>query len=70
MRAISWTAKTLQNFVPPLSVSETQVNKRLFVGYDTTSTNSEMCKLQTMANISHMIVPLHIIAGEYGEGTL
>ena len=30
---ISWTAETLQNFVPPLSVSETQVNKQLFVSY-------------------------------------
>ena len=30
---ISWTAETLQNFVPPLSVSETQVNKRLLVSY-------------------------------------
>ena len=24
-KAISWTAETLQNFVPPLSVSETQL---------------------------------------------
>jgi len=31
--AISWTAETLQNFVPPLSVSETLVNKQPFVGY-------------------------------------
>ena len=30
---ISWTAETLQNFVPPLSVSETPVNKQLFVSY-------------------------------------
>jgi len=30
---ISWAAETLRNFVPPLSVSETQVNKRLLVSY-------------------------------------
>ena len=30
---ISWTAETLQNFVPPLSVSETHVNKQLFPSY-------------------------------------
>lgn len=59
-KPISLTAETLQNFVPPLSVSETQVNKQLFV-----STNPRMCKLKTMANISYVLIPTHIIAGEY-----
>ena len=29
----SWTAEILQKFVPPLSVSETLINKQLFVSY-------------------------------------
>jgi len=29
-----------------------------------------MCKLQTIANISYVIAPTHIIAGEYSGSTL
>jgi len=29
------------------------------------TTNSQMCKLQTIVNISYVIVPTHIIAGEH-----
>ena len=54
---ISWIAETLQNLVPLLLVSKTQANGQLI------ATNSQMCKLQAIANISYVIVPTHIIAG-------
>jgi len=42
-------------------MSETQVHKQ----YSLIPTNSQMFKLQIMANISNMIRPTHIIAREY-----
>ena len=60
-RAISWTAETVENFLPPFSVSKTQVNKQLLL----VTTSSQVRKPQTMANIGNMIVRTHIITEEY-----
>jgi len=64
--AISWTAETVENFLPPLRVSETQVNKQLLL----ITRNSQVCKPQTVANISNMIVLTRIITREYWESIL
>ena len=58
---ISWTAETVENFLPPFSVSETQVNKQLLL----VTTSSQVRKPQTMANIGNMIIRAHIITEEY-----
>ena len=59
--SISLTGATVENSIPPLSVFETQVNKQ----HSLITTNSQMCKLQTMANINNMIRPMRIITREY-----
>jgi len=51
----------VENVVPPLSVSETLVNKQNLL----ITTNTQMCKLETMANINSMTRPTRIITGEY-----
>lgn len=67
VRPISKIAKTTENFVLPLSVSKTQVNKQLWL----ITTNSQICKLKTMpiANVGYMIVPIHTVAKECWDST-
>ena len=58
---ISLTGASVEKVVPPLSVSETLVNKpNLLI-----TTNLQMCKLETIANIDNMTRPTPIITGEY-----
>ena len=52
--------------MPPLSISETYVNKRLLL----VTTNSQTSKLQTITNFSYMIISTHTITEEYCEGAL
>ena len=59
--AISLTGATVENVVPPLSVSETLVNKQNLL----ITTYSQMYKLETRANINSMTRPTRIITGEY-----
>jgi len=54
---ISLTGATVENVVPPLSVSETLVNKQNLL----ITTYSQMCKLETRANINSMTRPTRII---------
>jgi len=55
-RISSLATGAVGNFDP-----ETRVNKRL----SSITSNSQMCELQTVANIRFVMVSTHIIAGEY-----
>ena len=51
----------VENFLPPLRASETQVIKQLLL----VTTSEQARKPQTMANIGNVIAPTHIITQEY-----
>ena len=59
--SISWTGETVENVMPPLWVSKTQVNKQLLL----VTTNSQARNPQTIPNISNMIVVTHVVTEEY-----
>ena len=63
---ISWTGETVENFMPPLWVPETQVNKQLLL----VTTNSQARNPQTIPNISNMMALTHIATEKYWESTL
>ena len=52
--------------MPPLSISETYVDKKILL----VTINSQTCKLQTITNFGYTTVFTHTITEEYCDGTL